>query len=84
MIVDFAPHEHEFLREEHAHMRLGLADGQIAEWLDEAELDLAETLEFAPQGEAGKDLTVKLWLARDRRMQIADGRVPSFAQKETA
>ncbi|WP_336067940.1 metalloregulator ArsR/SmtB family transcription factor [Nitratireductor rhodophyticola] len=84
VIVDFAPHEHEFLREEHAHMRLGLADSQIAEWLEEAELDLTETLEFAPRGEAGEGLTVKLWLARDRRMQIADGIVPSFAQKETA
>ncbi|WP_295812464.1 metalloregulator ArsR/SmtB family transcription factor [uncultured Nitratireductor sp.] len=84
VIVDFAPHEHEFLREEHAHMRLGLADAQVVEWLEDAELDLDDTLEFAPRGEAGRGLTVKLWLARDRRMQIADGTMPSFAQKETA
>ncbi|WP_048648178.1 ArsR/SmtB family transcription factor [Nitratireductor soli] len=84
LIVDFAPHGHEFLREEHAHMRLGLADGQVAEWLDEAELDLVDVMEFAPRGEADKGLTVKVWLARDRRIQIADGTVPADAQKETA
>ncbi|MCR4266078.1 metalloregulator ArsR/SmtB family transcription factor [Nitratireductor sp. ZSWI3] len=84
VIVDFAPHALEFLRDEHAHMRLGIADGQIAEWLDEAGLDLVETVEFAPRGDAGKGLTVKLWLAQDRRMLIADGKVPADAQKETA
>ncbi|WP_040676381.1 ArsR/SmtB family transcription factor [Nitratireductor pacificus] len=84
VIVDFAPHGHEFLREEHAHMRLGLADGQVAEWLDEAELDLTDTMEFAPRGDAERGLTVKLWLVRDRRIQIADGTVPAAAQKETA
>jgi len=72
LIVDFAAHELEFLREEHAHLRLGFADRQIAEWLGEAGLDLAETIEFEPRGVAGEHLTVKLWLGRDRRLLIAD------------
>ena len=71
MIVDFAPHGHEFLREEHAHLRLGFSDRQIAEWLAEGELDLEESRAFTPEGEAAEGLTVKLWLARDRRVAIA-------------
>ncbi len=71
LIVDFAPHEHEFLREQHAHVRLGFSDRQIADWLEEAALDLETTLEFEPQGGAGEKLTVKLWLARDRRLLMA-------------
>ncbi|EKF43423.1 ArsR family transcriptional regulator [Nitratireductor indicus C115] len=82
-VVDFAPHELEFLREEHAHMRLGIADSQIGEWLEEAELDLENTLEFAPQGDAGKGLTVKLWLARDRRILLAGADLAADTQPNT-
>jgi ubiquinone/menaquinone biosynthesis C-methylase UbiE len=82
VIVDFAAHSHEFLREEHAHLRLGFSDRQIAEWLNEAELDLEETRAFAPGGEAGAGLTVKLWLGRDRRVAIASEEIS--ARKEMA
>ena len=34
-IIDFAPHNLEFLREEHAHVRLGFASTEIACWLGE-------------------------------------------------
>ena len=46
VIVDFAPHALEFLRDEHAHLRLGFSDRQIAEWFAEAGLDLEETRGF--------------------------------------
>jgi len=72
VIVDFASHALEFLREEHAHMRLGFADRQIAEWFAEAGLDLEETQDFEPRGASEAKLTVKLWLGRDRRLLIAD------------
>ena len=72
VIVDFAPHALEFLREEHAHRRLGFADKQIAEWFAEAGLDLEDSQEFEPRGGTEAGLTVKLWLGRDRRMLIAD------------
>ncbi|MCT7374986.1 ArsR/SmtB family transcription factor [Chelativorans salis] len=84
VILDFAPHGHEFLREEHAHLRLGFADRQIAEWLGEAELDLEETCAFAPEGEAAEGLTVKLWLARDRRILMADSETEMQAREEIA
>jgi ArsR family transcriptional regulator len=82
LIVDFAPHALEFLRDEHAHQRLGFSDRQIAEWFAEAGLDLEETQDFEPRG-AGAGLTVKLWLGRDRRLLVAD---PASAeqQRETA
>lgn len=72
LIVDFAPHGLEHLRDNHAHARLGFADEQIAQWCHDAGLrfDAVETFEAAPAaGAAG--LTVKLWVARDPRIQIA-------------
>lgn len=83
VIVDFAPHAHEFLREEHAHVRLGFSDRQIVDWLEEAGLELEADRAFAPADDAG--LTVRLWLARDRRMLIADpAQTTATAAKETA
>lgn len=70
LIVDFAPHELEFLRDRHAHLRLGFHDRQIKDWLTEAGLTLEQSMELQPKD---KDkLTVKLWLARDPRLLIAD------------
>lgn len=70
VVVDFAPHGLEFLRDEHAHQRLGISDRQIADWFAEVGLDLEATEEFEARGE-GK-LSVKLWAGRDRRLLIAD------------
>ena len=56
LIVDFAPHEREELRVDHAHARLGFSDEQIAGWLAAAGLRLAETRELK-----GGELTIKLW-----------------------
>jgi ubiquinone/menaquinone biosynthesis C-methylase UbiE len=69
-IVDFAPHSLEFLRDEHAHLRLGFSERQMAEWLEEAGLEPCGERGFVPEeGEGG--LTVRLWLARDRRILLA-------------
>ncbi|MCO4315948.1 metalloregulator ArsR/SmtB family transcription factor [Phyllobacterium sp. 21LDTY02-6] len=70
LIVDFAPHELEFLRDKHAHLRLGFHDDQMRDWLSDAGLSLEKSTELESRG---KDkLTVKLWLARDPRLLIAD------------
>ncbi|MBA3898320.1 MAG: metalloregulator ArsR/SmtB family transcription factor [Sphingomonadaceae bacterium] len=58
LIADFAPHQREELRVEHAHARLGFSDAQIAGWLANAGLALEQTEELS-----GGALTVKLWLA---------------------
>ena len=61
LIVDFAPHEDEDLRNVAAHARLGFSDAQIRGWLASAGMGLetSQTLE-------GGALTVKLWLGRRR------------------
>src|SRR5262245_61023653 len=64
LIVDFAPHDLEFLREEFAHERLGFSNQQVAQWLADGGLELVATRQLVPdQGGAG-NLTVSVWLAR--------------------
>jgi len=69
LVVDFAPHDLEFLREEHAHRRLGFAAETVTQWLEGAGLDVLrqETLPPGPQGK----IAVSLWLARDPRIVLA-------------
>jgi ArsR family transcriptional regulator len=59
LVVDFAPHELEFLRTHHAHRRLGLSEGQMAAWARGAGLT-AELLKTFPPVDA-EGLTVCLW-----------------------
>ena len=59
LIVDFAPHELEFLRTHHAHRRLGLSEQQMAGWARAAGLSVAGLKTFPPTGAEG--LTVCLW-----------------------
>ncbi|WP_426039635.1 ArsR/SmtB family transcription factor [Brevundimonas sp. DC300-4] len=60
LIVDFAPHDLERLREEHQHRRLGFADDEIGRWLAEAGLDASASIALPPDT-AG--LTVTIWTA---------------------
>jgi len=64
LIVDFAPHELEYLREQHAHRRLGIADEAMAGWLRRAGLRVtaSDTLK-APPGPGAEGLAVRVWLA---------------------
>jgi ubiquinone/menaquinone biosynthesis C-methylase UbiE/DNA-binding MarR family transcriptional regulator len=59
VIVDFAPHGLEFLRDEQAHRRLGFADADVAQWCRVAGLQ-PET----PRPLPGEPLTVMIWTAR--------------------
>jgi ubiquinone/menaquinone biosynthesis C-methylase UbiE/DNA-binding transcriptional ArsR family regulator len=68
LIVDFAPHNLEFLRSAQAHRRLGFSQEQIAGWLAEANLDCALAREIAPPSGGADQLTVTLWLGQDRRV----------------
>jgi ArsR family transcriptional regulator len=68
LVVDFAPHSLEFLREAQAHRRLGFAQEQVAGWFDEAGLDCTLTRELAPPKKSAEHLTVSLWLGQDRRV----------------
>ncbi len=57
LIVDFAPHEREELRNTDAHVRLGFPDEAILKYLEEAGLE-SRVIEHLEGGE----LTVTLWL----------------------
>jgi ArsR family transcriptional regulator len=61
LVVDFAPHELEFLREQAAHRRLGFARDQLARLFGSAGLRLDSFREHKP-APAAATLTVALWL----------------------
>jgi len=63
LVVDFARHELEFLRERHAHRRLGFERGEIVSLADAAALDPLDYREIpAPEAMGAEGLTVSLWL----------------------
>jgi ArsR family transcriptional regulator len=72
VIVDFAPHALEHLRDEHAHVRLGFSHQLVSEWLNRFGLDVEQVVDLSPGREGA--LTVTVWLARDRRLLIAGAR----------
>src|SRR5215510_3605669 len=79
LVVDFAPHELEFLRDQHAHRRLGFASDTVAQWMSAAGLDLAGQTTLTPEpGRQGR-IAVSLWLARDPRMLVAEPAAREFA-----
>lgn len=63
LISDFAPHEFEFLRAEHAHRRLGFPDEEVAGWCAAAGLELIAGETLSPRLGGKEALTVKIWLA---------------------
>ena len=46
LIVDFAPHGLEFLREQHAHRRLGFSHETMRGWIEQAGLVLEEAIDL--------------------------------------
>ena len=64
LIIDFAPHGLEYLRQAHQHRRLGFADEEIRRWMEGAGLAVRSPLALPPEGEEG--LTVKVWRAERR------------------
>ena len=61
LIVDFAPHDLENLRDEHAHRRLGFADAEITDWCRIAGLGVSDVVHLP-----GRPLTVTVWVAAKR------------------
>ncbi|MFC2951987.1 ArsR/SmtB family transcription factor [Marinicaulis aureus] len=61
IISDFAPHDLEFLREEHAHRRLGFSDAEVADWCAASNLKLDKVETLSPSPGDKERLTVKIW-----------------------
>ncbi len=62
LVIDFAPHGLEHLREAHRHRRLGFSDEELARWAAAAGLELRAEAALPPADTCG--LTVKIWTAR--------------------
>ncbi len=68
LIVDFAPHQLEFLRSDYAHRRLGFSDDEIAGWCKAAGLKELRIEHLKARGKNAKDkLTVTLWAATQNK-----------------
>jgi ubiquinone/menaquinone biosynthesis C-methylase UbiE len=72
LIVDFGPHDLEFLREEHAHRRLGFAAETVTQWMKAAALDLVLQQTLSPEPASEGKIAVSLWLGRDARRALAE------------
>ena len=71
LVVDFAPHEQEFLREQFAHRRLGFTPETVTQWIVQSGLEPVMHKSLTPElGSDGK-IAVSLWLARDGRALMA-------------
>ena len=60
LIVDFAPHDHESLRIDHQHRRLGFSDAEIGRWVADAGLISSASIALPPDHDG---LTVTIWSA---------------------
>jgi len=65
VIIDFAPHDFEHMREAHQHRRLGFADSEINGWLVDGGLTPSAPIALPHDAEG---LTVTIWTA-ERRVQ---------------
>lgn len=65
-VVDFAPHDQEFLRAEHAHRRLGFTSQEICDALADAGLERPTS--NTVKADHDTKLTVTIWQAQDARL----------------
>ncbi|WP_027683720.1 ArsR/SmtB family transcription factor [Rhizobium leguminosarum] len=83
VVIDLAPHTLEYLRDEHAHVRLGFSHQAMSDWLRKAGLDVEQVVDLHPGQQSGQGLTVTVWLALDPRRlmasQASEGAEPTFA-----
>ncbi len=75
LISDFAPHDYEFLREEHAHRRLGFSDEEVKGWCVGAGLDFieAETLHPGAQSPGHGTSVTKRSTSKQIEPEMNDG-----------
>ncbi|MBL4613208.1 MAG: metalloregulator ArsR/SmtB family transcription factor [Emcibacter sp.] len=58
IVVDFAPHKLEYLRDDQAHHRLGFKDEEVIGWLDKVGLKSDPVMHLE-----GKELDLSIWVA---------------------
>ncbi|MEO1552775.1 MAG: metalloregulator ArsR/SmtB family transcription factor [Pseudomonadota bacterium] len=63
LVVDFAPHDLEFLRESQGHRRLGIREDDMIAWADTAGLAIQSPTRFDPPASLDQGLSVLIWAA---------------------
>lgn len=71
LVVDFAPHEQEFLREQFAHRRLGFAPETVTQWIAASGLEPVMHKSLSPEPGTDGKIAVSLWLGRDKRTAVS-------------
>jgi ArsR family transcriptional regulator len=64
IIVDFAQHNHEFMREAFSHRRLGIREDNMQAWARQAGLTLDDVVRFEPPENLEPGIAVLVWQAR--------------------
>ncbi len=64
LLVDFLPHNLEFLRETHAHQRLGFSPDTIRQWSERHGLGVVHHEALARDVDDGQSLTAGIWTLR--------------------
>jgi ArsR family transcriptional regulator len=77
LIVDFAPHQLEFLREDHSHRKLGFSDAEMADWIEAAGLAMSRRSALHSDENQSGRLTVKIWTARREPARAPEPRAAS-------
>jgi ArsR family transcriptional regulator len=78
LIADFAPHNLEFLRTEHAHRRLGFSQAEVLGWFKAAGLKPVATESLAPRS-GGETLTVMVWVAETPGVNVRRKKIEAVA-----
>ncbi|MGV8938828.1 MAG: ArsR/SmtB family transcription factor [Allorhizobium sp.] len=73
VIIDLAPHGLEYLRDDHAHIRLGFSHQTMADWLTKAGLQVEQAIDLKPGNPGAQALTVTIWLARQNKTLTETG-----------
>jgi ubiquinone/menaquinone biosynthesis C-methylase UbiE/DNA-binding transcriptional ArsR family regulator len=68
IVIDFAPHTIEALRDQHAHRRLGFATDTVSSWMVSAGLDVVSERTVTPLPDSDGRIAVSIWLGRDPRL----------------
>lgn len=63
LIVDFAPHELDFLRSDYGHRRLGIRTEDMTAWMKASDLTLTPPKKFEPPESLEQGLSVLVWSA---------------------
>lgn len=72
VVVDFAPHQLEHLRSEHAHRHLGVSDGDFRKWAVRARLSVIRSRRLdAPV--TGESVSVSVWTAERQADKRGEG-----------